>query len=372
MSLNFPSSPVIGQQYSYSGKTWEWSGSYWKGVSIYVPSGASGLSGSVGLSGLIGISGIGGSIGTSGLSGLSGLSGIIGEPGITGGLNLFFNSSVAQSPAPYRQLGKLTTTNPQTGITVNLTSLQKNVLVDSGWITDPGVPGVLVVPNGIWHAYSYFTKNAINDDIEYYFTVSKYTTGGTKTLIFSSSTVQIGWENDNTTPVETKTNGVATTAVLDLTDRIIVDLYVNNNQSGNKTVTFYTEGTQNYSYIVTTLEVVGQSGISGLSGLSGQSGLQGISGLSGLQGVSGLSGLSGANANPLYEVTITGTQDSSNKTFTLASPIPGGNLHMFFNNGQLLTYGSDYTITGTTLEFATLYPAPTPTDVLRANMFITN
>jgi hypothetical protein len=38
---------------------------------------------------------------------------------------------------------------------------------------------------------------------------------------------------------------------------------------------------------------------------------------------------------------------------------------MFFNNGQLLTDGSDYGITGTTLEFSTLYPAPTPTDVLK-------
>ena len=132
-----------------------------------------------------------------------------------------------------------------------------------------------------------------------YFTASKYTTGGTTTLLFTSDTVQIGWDTNNTTPVETKTNGVATTSILDPTDRIIVELYVNNNQSGNKTVTFYTEGTLHYSYIVTTLQspagTSGSSGINGTSGTSGSSGTSGINGTSGSSGISGTSGSSGTS-----------------------------------------------------------------------------
>ena len=69
------------------------------------------------------------------------------------------------------------------------------------------------------------------DNIDYYFTVSKYTTGGTTTLLFTSDPAPLGWDTNNTTPVEVKTNGVATTAVLVPSDRLIVNLYVNNNQS---------------------------------------------------------------------------------------------------------------------------------------------
>lgn len=66
------------------------------------------------------------------------------------------------------------------------------------------------------------------------------------------------------------------------------------------------------------------------------------------------------------EVAVSGTQDSSNKTFTLASSISTG--EQIFLNGQLLTSGSsnDYTISGTTLTFAAGFTAPASTDVIRA------
>jgi hypothetical protein len=88
-------------------------------------------------------------------------------------------------------------------------------------------------------------------------------------------------------------------------------------------------------------------------------------------GTSGAATLVGATLNiPQYEnnlseVNITGTQNGSNKTFTLASALTGGTVHQFYINGQLLTYTSDYTISGTTLTFATDRPAPTVNDVLR-------
>lgn len=30
--ISFPSSPVIGQEYSYNGRTWTWTGSAWRRV----------------------------------------------------------------------------------------------------------------------------------------------------------------------------------------------------------------------------------------------------------------------------------------------------------------------------------------------------
>jgi len=187
------------------------------------------------------------------------------------------NSSISESPSPYRQLGKLTSGNPQQTVVTNLSSNQKNVLVDSGWITAVGIPGVLVIPNGIWHAYIYFAKSSLNANIESYFTISKWD-GSSSTVLFTSSPVPIEWDTNNTTPVEIKINGVATTAVLAETDRVILNLYLNNNSSQPTSATFYTEGSQSYSYIVTTLEVKGGTGPAGQTGATGPQGIQGPTG----------------------------------------------------------------------------------------------
>jgi hypothetical protein len=64
-------------------------------------------------------------------------------------------------------------------------------------------------------------------------------------------------------------------------------------------------------------------------------------------------------------VGLTGAQDSSNKNFILSSTVPFGALEMFFINGQLLTYGSDYTVSGTTLSLLSQVPAPSSEDVLK-------
>jgi hypothetical protein len=178
-----------------------------------------------------------------------------------------------------------------------LNANQQNVLVDGGFITDSGDPSILIVPNGIWHAYVYFSKQAINNNLNVYYVVSKYSTGGIKTTLFTSSQVPIEWDTNNSTPVEIKINALATTAALDISDRIILDLYVNNNDNQSRTVTFYTEGSTSYSYLVTTLGPASSSGTSGSSGSSGSSGTSGSSGSSGSSGTSGTSGSSGSSGS---------------------------------------------------------------------------
>jgi hypothetical protein len=64
------------------------------------------------------------------------------------------------------------------------------------------------------------------------------------------------------------------------------------------------------------------------------------------------------------QISVTGTQDDSNKTFTLSSELVPDTVFQFFINGQLMTYGSDYTVSGTTLTINPDRPAPSPTDVL--------
>lgn len=65
-------------------------------------------------------------------------------------------------------------------------------------------------------------------------------------------------------------------------------------------------------------------------------------------------------------VTVSGTQDSVNKIFTIASAVMSGS-EQVFRNGQLLTPGAsnDYVISGTTITFQAADPAPAATSVLR-------
>jgi archaellum component FlaF (FlaF/FlaG flagellin family) len=70
------------------------------------------------------------------------------------------------------------------------------------------------------------------------------------------------------------------------------------------------------------------------------------------------------------EVSVSGTQNSSNKTFTISNAING--VALVFLNGQLLTSGSsnDYTISGTTLTFTSGRAAPLSTDVIRVMGYV--
>lgn len=63
---------------------------------------------------------------------------------------------------------------------------------------------------------------------------------------------------------------------------------------------------------------------------------------------------------------VSGTQDSVNKTFTIANALSSGSEQVYVN-GQLLTPGSsnDYVISGTTVTFQAAFTAPASTDVIR-------
>jgi hypothetical protein len=69
--------------------------------------------------------------------------------------------------------------------------------------------------------------------------------------------------------------------------------------------------------------------------------------------------------DPVSDVNISGTQDGVNKTYTLLSGLSSNSISWFYINGQLQTYGNDYTISGTILTIASERPAPTSTDILK-------
>lgn len=63
---------------------------------------------------------------------------------------------------------------------------------------------------------------------------------------------------------------------------------------------------------------------------------------------------------------VSGTQDATNKVFTIGTAVMAGSEQVFLN-GQLLTSGgtNDYLISGITITFQAAFSAPTSTDVIR-------
>jgi hypothetical protein len=66
----------------------------------------------------------------------------------------------------------------------------------------------------------------------------------------------------------------------------------------------------------------------------------------------------------ITEITLTGDQDGVNKEFTLSTELTFPQ-NLFFINGQLVTEGIDYTISGTALSIDPDRDAPTSDDILR-------
>lgn len=86
ITINFPSSPTIGQQYTYAGRIWQWNGTVWLSLGIQGIQGTQGLS-NQGVQGLMGIQGGEGYIGldgAQGLQGTQGLQGLWGAQGVQG------------------------------------------------------------------------------------------------------------------------------------------------------------------------------------------------------------------------------------------------------------------------------------------------
>jgi hypothetical protein len=73
-----------------------------------------------------------------------------------------------------------------------------------------------------------------------------------------------------------------------------------------------------------------------------------------------------SGSSSFKSTTVSGTQDGSNKTFTIGDSLSSDSEQVFLN-GQLLTPGSgnDYTLSSTTLTFTSGFSAPVSTDVIR-------
>ena len=272
---------------------------------------------------------------------LSGGTGSSGSNGLPGGINYFFNESLASGVSSYKQLSRNVTSTGEVIVTTALTALQTTVPISS-YITDAGDPNSVVIPPGIWSAFINLSKNAQSDNLEVYYRVYKRDSGGTETLLYTSDLVAIGWSVNNTTAVESKIDVIFSSTSLNASDRILIKFYANNLDNASRTIKLYTEGSQHYSYIVTTVAPV--SGSSGSIGSAGSLGSQGGTGGIGSLGSTGGTGAQGGTGGigSLGSKGGTGAQGGTGGIGSLGST--GSSASLSGTSGYLSKFNSATTL----------------------------
>ena len=253
--------------------------------------GSNGTDGTSGTSGTSGVNGSSGASGTNGTSGTSGTSGAQGPQGISAGQIYYFNLSATASVAGYRDLSTEPLPNGGTYSTTSLAGNETGKLVNA-FITEP--LGFSLIPGGTQRFHLHFIKGAVGHDIEAYVNIRLTDNAGTPIgPTLSTNKTYIGW-NDATTTVEVFVDLTLPTTGIDPTNRMIANIYLDNKDSNARTVQWHTEGTDDYSYVVTSVGVVnGTSGTSGVNGATGSNGTNGTSGTSGINGAVGATGPAG-------------------------------------------------------------------------------
>lgn len=265
--------------------------------------------------------GTSGTSGTSGLSGIDGTSGTSGVNGVSSGAIYYFNQSVTQTPLSLKQIATEPTSASTQEVTINLTNNATGVTV-SEFISDASGLGFTIIPGGAQRFFLYFTKDKQTDNPEVYVELELANSGGTSYgQVLTTNKVPIGWNINNQIPVELDLDVVFPKTNINLTDRMIVRIKVDNLDNSSYPIKFYTEGNSTYSFVITTVGLLGNT-----SGTSGTDGTSGTSGTSGTNGTSGTSGIDG-NLTPI--VSVTGT------TYTLS--LSDGSKYIRANNINPIT-----------------------------------
>jgi len=135
MPISFPSSPVLNQQYTYSGHTWQYNGTVWQsvgtaqgvqGVQGIANQGVQGLAGTAAAQGLQGPQGLQGG----GFNQLQGTTGIQGIQGISG-------TTILSSSNTFTSNNTITPSTSVTALTLNPAASSKGLIIKAN-ATTPG------------------------------------------------------------------------------------------------------------------------------------------------------------------------------------------------------------------------------------------
>jgi len=173
-------------------------------------------------------------------------------------VSYYLNGSVSQGTiggVAYRELSKSPILGSGTDFTINADGYI------ASFITDAGDPSLLEIPGGNWNFETYFQASSGGGTPSFYVELYKVSSGGTATLIATSSgSPELIAFGTNTTPYFSSL--AVPTTTLALTDRLAIRYYVTHS---GRTITLHTEN-NTLCQIITTFT----TGLTALNGLTAQ------------------------------------------------------------------------------------------------------
>jgi hypothetical protein len=174
-------------------------------------------------------------------------------PGGQGTTTYYLNETIAQ--APYKEFSSISSGAVQQSIVTSVAAGATATI--QSFQTASGVPGTTNIPGGLWSFYLHFSGTP-GDTWSIFAEVYVRDLGGIETLLLTTdatatSTLAV-------TPAMFLTDGVFPASTVLTTDRIVVKVKVTNTDSTTNSITFYTEGSTNYSVSITTLNQVVPTG----------------------------------------------------------------------------------------------------------------
>lgn len=167
-----------------------------------------------------------------------------GGGGGAGGQLYYFNISNFQTP--YYEFSTTATTVSEQTITVTTGASQTAYV--GGFMTPSGSPGITNFPAGILSFYLH-CYDGNNHNFNIYCELYKRTVGGSETLLFTSDPVAVV----NSTPEMVISDGFFSGTTLNNTDRLVVKIYATNISNQTRSLSFLSEGSQHYSFALTTI-----------------------------------------------------------------------------------------------------------------------
>lgn len=180
-----------------------------------------------------------------------------GGGGGAGGQLYYFNISNTQSP--YYEFSTTATTASEQ--TISATTGASQTAYVGGFMTPSTLPNITNFPAGILSFYLHCYDGNTNHNFDVYCELYKRTTGGTETLLFTSDPVAV----IGNTPEMVITDGYFSGGTLNISDRLVVKIYATNISNQTRTFYFVSEGSQHYSFALTTIPTFTDTYVTGFT-----------------------------------------------------------------------------------------------------------
>ena len=177
-----------------------------------------------------------------------------------GGQIFYLNLSQSQNGNRFLSTTASTASEQTSGVTIG-SSVTGSI---ASFQTTP--LNISLIPGGIWSFYLHSYKQDNNSSFNIFVEVYKITSGGSQTLLFATDPAPVTTNSPN--PSMQLTDGYFSGTSLNVSDGVVAVVKATNTGNQSHSITLVTEGSQHYSYVVSTIPTQQELTCETLSGCS--------------------------------------------------------------------------------------------------------